>query len=86
MRGLRKVFGTQGSESAVVAVKGTDLDIFEGQILSLLGHNGAGKTTSINMCAFLRKFYVSMLFMMTLCVTCAFFPKFYVSTLFMTTL
>ena len=32
-----------------VAVEGLDIAMFEGQILALLGHNGAGKSTSINM-------------------------------------
>ncbi|KAL4225817.1 hypothetical protein ACF0H5_013807 [Mactra antiquata] len=32
-----------------VAVKDTTLNLFEGQITSLLGHNGAGKTTTISM-------------------------------------
>ena len=49
MRGLRKVYEkSSGSESAedVVAVDCLDLDLFSGQIFALLGHNGAGKTTS----------------------------------------
>eukprot|EP00466_Bigelowiella_natans_P009257 jgi/Bigna1/40010/e_gw1.38.1.1 len=32
-----------------VAVNGLNLDLYEGEILSLLGHNGAGKTTTIGM-------------------------------------
>lgn len=32
-----------------VAVKDTTINMFEGQITSLLGHNGAGKTTTISM-------------------------------------
>lgn len=32
-----------------VAVKGLDVDLFEGQISVLLGHNGAGKSTAISM-------------------------------------
>ncbi|CAM9298668.1 unnamed protein product, partial [Discosporangium mesarthrocarpum] len=35
--------------SGTVAVKGLDLDLYEGQISVLLGHNGAGKSTSISM-------------------------------------
>ena len=31
------------------AVRDTTLNMFEGQITSLLGHNGAGKTTTISM-------------------------------------
>jgi ATP-binding cassette subfamily A (ABC1) protein 3 len=43
VQNLRKTFG------AFKAVQGIDLELFEGQIFSLLGHNGAGKTTTINM-------------------------------------
>eukprot|EP01006_Ploeotia_vitrea_P010395 TRINITY_DN26993_c0_g1_i1.p1 TRINITY_DN26993_c0_g1~~TRINITY_DN26993_c0_g1_i1.p1 ORF type:complete len:1759 (+),score=157.69 TRINITY_DN26993_c0_g1_i1:43-5319(+) len=43
IRGLRKQFGD------FVAVRGLDLKLYEGQVLSLLGHNGAGKTTTISM-------------------------------------
>ena len=31
------------------AVKGINLKMYKGQIFSLLGHNGAGKSTSISM-------------------------------------
>lgn len=41
--GLRKEFKDQ------IAVHGLNLNLYEGQILVLLGHNGAGKTTTINM-------------------------------------
>lgn len=37
------------SFKAKVAVNDTNLNMFEGQITSLLGHNGAGKTTTISM-------------------------------------
>lgn len=43
VQNLRKTFGS------FKAVQGIDLELFEGQIFSLLGHNGAGKTTTINM-------------------------------------
>eukprot|EP00054_Salpingoeca_dolichothecata_P030926 m.256674 g.256674 ORF g.256674 m.256674 type:complete len:1715 (+) comp26744_c0_seq8:78-5222(+) len=43
IRKLRKEFGTK------VAVKGTSLNMYEGQITALLGHNGAGKTTTMSM-------------------------------------
>jgi ATP-binding cassette, subfamily A (ABC1), member 3 len=43
IRNLRKVFVEK------VAVEGLNLDIYEGQITVLLGHNSAGKTTIISM-------------------------------------
>lgn len=43
MRNITKSFGN------VIANNGVDLDIFRGEILSLLGENGSGKTTLMNM-------------------------------------
>src|SRR5215207_3426475 len=40
--GLRKAFGK------VEALRGVDLRVPKGSVLSLLGHNGAGKTTFVN--------------------------------------
>lgn len=42
IKGLRKVFGN--ANSGHVALEKLNLDMFSGQITSLLGHNGAGKT------------------------------------------
>jgi len=45
LRGLRKTFGD------VVAVDDVDLDIFDGEFLTLLGPSGSGKTTVLRMIA-----------------------------------
>lgn len=45
--GLRKEFSTPGGTK--VAVDSLDLAMYEGQIVALLGHNGAGKSTTIHM-------------------------------------
>lgn len=42
-RGLAKQYGKQ------FALKGLDLDVFEGEVLGYLGPNGAGKTTTIRL-------------------------------------
>eukprot|EP01087_Luapelamoeba_hula_P023615 TRINITY_DN8712_c0_g1_i4.p1 TRINITY_DN8712_c0_g1~~TRINITY_DN8712_c0_g1_i4.p1 ORF type:complete len:1796 (+),score=315.58 TRINITY_DN8712_c0_g1_i4:95-5482(+) len=44
VQGLRKVYS-----NGVVAVHNLDLNVYEGQITALLGHNGAGKSTTIHM-------------------------------------
>jgi ATP-binding cassette subfamily A (ABC1) protein 3 len=50
IRGLSKEFAAVApATKPFVAVDHLNLDLFEGQILSLLGHNGAGKTTTISM-------------------------------------
>lgn len=49
MRGLTKTFGS--GRSAVTAVDGLDLDIFDGEFLTLLGPSGSGKTTVLRMIA-----------------------------------
>eukprot|EP01060_Flectonema_neradi_P028834 TRINITY_DN3884_c5_g1_i1.p1 TRINITY_DN3884_c5_g1~~TRINITY_DN3884_c5_g1_i1.p1 ORF type:complete len:1569 (+),score=289.39 TRINITY_DN3884_c5_g1_i1:66-4772(+) len=36
-------------DDGFTAVKGLDVDVVEGEVLGLLGHNGAGKSTTINM-------------------------------------
>ena len=43
LRGITKQYG-EGA-TARMALKGVSLDIYKGEILSLLGVNGAGKTT-----------------------------------------
>ena len=47
IRNLTKVFDTPDGKK--VAVDNFNLDVYEGQILVLLGHNGAGKTTTLQM-------------------------------------
>ena len=47
IKNLRKVFKTTGEDR--IAVNNLSLDMFEGQITVLLGHNGAGKSTTISM-------------------------------------
>ncbi|MCR4990266.1 MAG: ABC transporter ATP-binding protein [Lachnospiraceae bacterium] len=44
---MRKITKTFGQD--VIANKDVDLDIYKGEILSLLGENGSGKTTLMNM-------------------------------------
>eukprot|EP00808_Paulinella_micropora_P015761 g60953.t1 len=49
IRKLRKIFHEGSADLEVKALKGLDLDLIEGEILVLLGHNGAGKSTTISM-------------------------------------
>jgi ABC-2 type transport system ATP-binding protein len=45
VRGLRKKYHSRAGQ--VVAVDGLDLEVAAGEVYALLGHNGAGKTTAI---------------------------------------
>lgn len=47
IRNLRKVFKTTAEDR--VAVECLNLNVYEGQVTVLLGHNGAGKSTTISM-------------------------------------
>jgi putative spermidine/putrescine transport system ATP-binding protein len=49
LRALRKTFGAGGA--AVQAVDGVDLEIVDGEFLTLLGPSGSGKTTVLRMIA-----------------------------------
>jgi ABC-type multidrug transport system ATPase subunit len=44
---IRKEFTT--TEGNFIAVKGLSMDLYSGELVSLLGRNGAGKTTLISM-------------------------------------
>ena len=53
LRGLRKEFGAvrAGVADRVVAVDGVDLEIAEGEFVTLLGPSGSGKTTMLRLIA-----------------------------------
>lgn len=48
-RGLTKIYQTQAGGFS--ALKSVDLEIYEGELLTVIGKSGAGKTTLINMIA-----------------------------------
>jgi ABC-2 type transport system ATP-binding protein len=50
VRGLRKRYGDR------TVVDGVDLDVYDGEIVGLLGANGAGKTTTVESVLGLRRF------------------------------
>lgn len=47
MSALLKIKGLQLAYGGIQAVKGIDLEIFEGELVTLIGANGAGKTTTM---------------------------------------
>ena len=47
VRGLRRTYGA--GATAFEAVRGVDLDVARGSITALLGTNGAGKTSTLEM-------------------------------------
>jgi len=44
-RDLRKAFSTNGNGGAVTAVHGASLEVYEGEVVALVGETGSGKTT-----------------------------------------
>jgi peptide/nickel transport system ATP-binding protein len=44
-RDLHKVFSSNGDGEAVTAVRGASLEVYEGEIVALVGETGSGKTT-----------------------------------------
>ncbi|KAI95206.1 ABC transporter ATP-binding protein [Rhodomicrobium vannielii ATCC 17100] len=48
MKPLLTVRGVETYYGAIRALKGVDIDVFEGEIVTMIGSNGAGKTTLMN--------------------------------------
>lgn len=44
-RHLRKAFSTNGNGGSVTAVRGASLEVYEGEVVALVGETGSGKTT-----------------------------------------
>lgn len=55
--GVRKVYNTDQGE--IVAVDDFTLKLSEGEVTSLLGRNGAGKTTIMYVCLYINTKYLN---------------------------
>ena len=45
---LLKITGLKVAYGGIQAVKGVDMEVREGELVTLIGSNGAGKTTTMN--------------------------------------
>jgi len=54
-RGVRMEYRDRSSDTRLVAIEAMDLDIADGEFVSLLGPSGCGKSTLLNMIAGLEK-------------------------------
>ncbi|MBL0421906.1 ABC transporter ATP-binding protein [Ramlibacter sp. AW1] len=51
LEGVSRVFGTEGSAGAVVAVDDVHIDAYPGEFLTIVGPSGCGKSTVLNLLA-----------------------------------
>lgn len=49
IRNLSKVYGTPGSSVCVTALRGIDLEFYEGESVAISGQSGSGKSTLLNL-------------------------------------
>ncbi len=51
VRGLTKVYGNARAQTAAQALNGIDLEVHQGEFISIMGPSGSGKTTLLNLLA-----------------------------------